>query len=271
MAVDPCPANVFFLAPAGLGDSSYCARPLQVARSPRNHKTNYTKHETFQLQINTRPPTFSRDSGGLPDPPWTCRNVVGLTTFVLEPTGQQPWHAMRGGAWHLKLLDTKHRRPRKTNSGLPSPPRAWQTSRASMTGTRASAEPTQMGKHPSKSRLMLSFWGEHLKHYAPYFDFESKGSNITSAAFTWHIGFATVRGPQSPSTPNLRQILLGRAHRSIRTNALFTQSAAESLIARPCKQDLHQILAKPRLGAVPIADSSTVTTIGTLYSHTRYE
>ena len=29
------------------------------------------------------------------------------------------------------------------------------------------------------------------------------------------------------------------------------QQRAESLIARPCKQDLHQILAKPRLGAVP--------------------
>ena len=65
----PMSRKCFFLAPAGLGDSSYCARPLQVARSPRNHKTNYTKHETFQLQINTRPPTFSRDSGGLPDPP----------------------------------------------------------------------------------------------------------------------------------------------------------------------------------------------------------
>ena len=150
------------------------------------------------------PPPFPETVEAYQTHLWTCRNVVGPTTFVLEPTGQQPWHAMRGGAWHLKLLDTKHRRPRKTNSGLPSPPRAWQTSRASMTGTRASAEPTQMGKHPSKSRLMLSFWGEHLKHYAPYFDFESKGSNITSAAFTWHIGFATLRGPQSPSTPNLR-------------------------------------------------------------------
>ena len=61
------------------------------------------------------PPPFPETVEAYQTHLWTCRNVVGPTTFVLEPTGQQPWHAMRGGAWHLKLLDTKHRRPRKTS------------------------------------------------------------------------------------------------------------------------------------------------------------